>query len=131
MLPERIRDYNPMKRFDSMFNDFFENFNLNFPTDFFESEFFHSDIFRGDGNEIYVDVPGFNSDNLNVEFNKGLVEVNGENDTGRKISKKIRLGTNLSEPINAEVKDGVLKLEFEDKTEPEKKKIKLNNPVQE
>ncbi len=126
MVPTRLRNYNPMKIFDGIFNEFFEDFDLKFPTDYLSSEFFHSDVLRGDDNTIYVDVPGFNKENLSVEFNNGLIEISGENETGRKISKKIKIGNNLSELVNAEVKDGVLKLEFEENKENEKRQIEIN-----
>src|SRR6056297_1307872 len=97
-------------RFDRIFNEFFDDFDLTFPTDYLESEFFRSDVLKGDENTLYVDVPGFNKDNLEVNYHNGVIEISGKNDSGREINKKIKVNKNLKEPTNAEVSDGVLKL---------------------
>lgn len=126
MLPIRRMETGLGKRFDSIFDRFFEDFDLNFPTDYLESEFFRSDVLKGDENTLYIDVPGFNKDNLEVNYYNGVIEISGKNDSGREINKKIKVSKNLKEPTNAEVSDGVLKLVFDtEKKEDDKKKIEL------
>ncbi|MFW6007940.1 MAG: Hsp20/alpha crystallin family protein [archaeon] len=110
-----------MKNFDDAFSRFFD-----FPMDMFDTQFFGNDIYASDENTLCIDVPGFNKDNLNVEYQNGVIMVTGENDFGRKIQKKIRIGRDIGEPKSAEVKDGVLKLEYEaSQTEENKRKIEL------
>ena len=123
MLPT-IRDGNSrmMKNFDDLFSRFFD---WNFPVDMFDTQFFTNDVYAGDDNTLYVDVPGFNKDNLNVEYQSGVITVTGENDFGRQIQKRIRVNKDLGEPKTAEVKDGVLKLEYEASQTEDKKKIEL------
>lgn len=110
-----------MKNFDDAFSRFFD-----FPLDMFDTQFFGNDIYAADENTLCIDVPGFSKDNLNVEYQNGVIMVTGENDFGRKIQKRVRIGSNIGEPKSAEVKDGVLKLEYEaSQTEENKKKITL------
>ncbi|MFW6311677.1 MAG: Hsp20/alpha crystallin family protein [Nanoarchaeota archaeon] len=110
-----------MKNFDDAFSRFFD-----FPMDMFDTQFFGNDIYASDENTLCIDVPGFNKDNLNVEYQNGVIMVTGENDFGRKIQKKIRIGRDIGEPKSAEIKDGVLKLEYEaPQTEENKRKIEL------
>ena len=126
MLPMRRMETGLGKRFDSIFDKFFDEFDLTFPTDYLESEFFRSDVLKGDENTLYVDVPGFNKDNLEVNYYNGVIEISGKNDSGREINKKIKVSKNLKEPTNADVSDGVLKLTFyTNERESEKKKIEL------
>ncbi|MFW6311525.1 MAG: Hsp20/alpha crystallin family protein [Nanoarchaeota archaeon] len=126
MLPARRMNSGIGKTFDSIFERFFDDFDLTFPTDYLESEFFRSDVLKGDDNTLYVDVPGFNKDNLDVNYYNGSIEISGKNDMGREINKKIRVSKNLKEPTNAEITDGVLKLTFDtNEKESEKKKIEL------
>jgi len=121
--PTTLRDGTSrmIKNFDDAFSKFFD-----FPMDFFDTQFFDNDIYAADKNTLCIDVPGFDSSNLNVEYQNGVIVVTGENDFGRKIQKKIRIGKDLGEPKSAEVKNGVLKLEYEtSKTDENKKKINL------
>lgn len=97
-----------MKNFDNMFSRIFDDF----PVDMFDTQFFRGDIYTGNDNEMYVDVPGFNRENIEVDYQDEILTITGENDFGRKIRKQIRLGA-TGPPIEAEVKDGVLKLVFE------------------
>ena len=123
MLPT-IRDGNSrmMKNFDDLFS---RTFDMDFPMDLFDTQFFMNDVYAGDDNTLYIDCPGFNRDNLNVEYQSGVITITGENDFGRKIQKRIRVNKDLGEPKTAEVKDGVLKLEYEASQTEDKKKIEL------
>lgn len=126
MLPT-IRNGNSgmMKRFDNIFSRMFDDFGNDFPLDLFDTQFFGADVYAGDDSTLYVDVPGFNKDNLNVEYQSGVISITGENDFGRKIQKRIRVNKDLGEPKTAEVKDGVLKLEYEASQTEDSKKIEL------
>ncbi|MFW6174083.1 MAG: Hsp20 family protein [Elusimicrobiota bacterium] len=71
-------------------------------------------IFKKDkeGNRyIEIEVPGFNSDNLEVMFDKGYLTVFGENE-GRQLNKSVFLGNGVKE-VNGSVKDGLLKVYLE------------------
>lgn len=117
----------PMKALDDLFSRCFEGLGSD-PLDLFDPfdpPFFYGDIYTDDDSTLYIDVPGFDSNNLNVEYKAGTITVTGENDLGRKIRKRIRTNKDLGEPQSAEVKNGVLKLQFETSQTEDSKKIEL------
>lgn len=92
--------------FQPVFNTLFENYRQD-----------------ADGHTVMeIEVPGFNSENLNIEITDGILTVAGKNDT-KKIYKQYSIG--LIEDVKADIKDGILTLTL---IEPAKqvKKIQLN-----
>lgn len=113
-----VRENKNLSPFNEVFNDMFGNF--------FDNDLIRSDVLAGDDNTLYIDVPGFNSDNLDVNYYNGMITVEGTNEKGRTITKKIKLSRFQREPIDAKVEDGVLTLTFDEQSSG-KKKIKLTN----
>lgn len=113
-----VRENKNLSPFNEVFNDMFGNF--------FDNDLIRSDVLAGDDNTLYIDVPGFNSDNLDVNYYNGMITVEGTNEKGRTITKKIKLSRFQREPIDAKVEDGVLTLTFDEQASG-KKKIKLTN----
>lgn len=112
MLPTR-KDFNFLTAFDK----YLDNLEKYLGSALFDAKM--------EENRVVVDVPGFNKDNLTVNYNNGSIEIYGENDSGRTIHKFIRSDYYKGEPRSAEVKDGILTLEFE-KSQEESKKIELS-----
>jgi HSP20 family molecular chaperone IbpA len=101
--------------------------------DEFFKEFFYSGEFDGvrrkreDGKLVMeIDVPGFNQDTLDVEYNKGYVTVKGDKED-RKFNKVFYMGNGYGIPQNANVKDGVLRLEFETYQQLEGQKVAIES----
>lgn len=84
-----------------------------------EPMFTYSELFPFNGmdgvkfsnNEAKIDVPGFNSDNLEVFFDKGYLTVKGDRDT-RKLNKTVYVGNN-ADISKVYVKDGVLTVKLD------------------
>lgn len=78
-----------------------------------------------EGNVIlYMDVPGFNESNLDMELSRNILRVTGKNDDGRRIGQSIKLPFTPKEP-KANVKDGVLKVTFQVQEQIESNKINI------
>lgn len=115
-LTEKVLD----PTFDVLEN-FFEDFKANFGSiTYTDSE----------GNGVYeVEVPGFNKDNLRVELSNGLLTIQGSREVKDKnyagksnILKRLEVGE--AENVEAEVKDGILKIVLKyPKPAPEVKKV--------
>lgn len=127
--------------------DLFDNF---FDDDFFpkkERNLMKTDIKeKKDHYEIIMDLPGYEKENINLELNNGYLEISAkvekeeDNSEEEKFVRRERfygecarsffVGEDISEEdINAEFKNGTLKVEVpkkEDKSElPETKKIEI------
>ena len=84
-----------------------------------------------DGDTMYeFEVPGFNKDNLNITISDGMLTISGTRETKnkshagtREIYKRLSLGVS-SPDIDAEIKDGILYLTFNN-PESERKQIEL------
>ena len=116
----RKDDYWDMPLFD-IFGNLGKNLFNSFDTEFNSTFGYYESVSKKDG-KLYVDVPGFNKDNLKVEFEKGFVYLTGKTETGRKIEKYVSV---KKEPIDAKIADGVLELTFEEDKPPTKKKIEI------
>lgn len=115
--PKRYNNEVSMPEFNSIFDEMFNSF-------FSNQDFIRSDVMVSDDNTLHVDVPGFNKENLDVNFYNGYLTIEGKNDYGREIKKKVRLTKFQKEPIDAKVEDGVLTLTFDNEASG-KKKIEL------
>ena len=120
--------------------------------DFFDDRFFNkernlmkTDIREtGDRYIVDVDLPGFNKDNIKLSLDNGYLEISANiekednNDDVKflhrerfygECSRRFYVGENISEEdINAEFKDGILKIEIpkkEVKKEEERKQIEI------
>ena len=130
MLPNRMF-------FDNFFNDIQPN---DIP------QFMKCDIYE-DGNMCYIeiDAPGFKKEDINIEFDKGNLRVSlshkkeeKENDSRKyvrreraqitKCERTFYLGEVAEDDINAEFKDGILKISVprENNEETSKKIININ-----
>jgi HSP20 family molecular chaperone IbpA len=69
---------------------------------------------------VEIEVPGFNSDNLEVTLDKGFLTIFGDDKEGRQLNKSVFLGNNVKE-VNGSVKDGLLKVYLETKKDNSKK----------
>jgi HSP20 family molecular chaperone IbpA len=83
-----------------------------------------------DGNGVYmVEVPGFNKDNLKVELSEGIMTIQGSRELKDKnyvgksnLFKRLQVGD--VENVEAEVKDGILKIVLKySKPEPKESKV--------
>lgn len=114
MLPTRFNNEVAMPEFNRVFDQMFDSF-------FGDRDFIRSDVVVSDDNTLQVDVPGFNKDNLSVNFYNGYITIDGKNENGREIKKQIKLTKFQSEPVDASVKDGVLTLTFDSEASSHKK----------
>ena len=118
----------PMNMWDDMnymFTGLWNDFNEIFCDNSYNDE---------DGNMVYeMEVPGFDKENLKVEVSKGILSVKGESKASSEksmfqnsIYKQITIGD--LEPIDATVKNGILKMVFKLPVKPENeiKEIKLS-----
>ncbi len=85
---------------------------------------FDYDVTRTEsGYEIEVPVPGFNGSQVEVFFQDGTLAINGKNDR-RSFTKSFSIPEDVdSENIQAEVKDGMLRLELHRRPEAQPKRI--------
>lgn len=99
------------------------------------------DIYEeGDNYHIDIDVPGFNKENLKVEYNNGYIRITGEKENNINIDNKkyIRhersiglykrdfyVGEVNHLKINAKYKDGVLSLIVPKSNKEQSKKIEI------
>lgn len=90
---------------------------------------------------VYVDLPGCKKEDIKLEFNEGVLSITAsrthetekQDDSGYifrerfcgECSRTIRVGDVKEDDIKAKFEDGVLKLTFPKKTEPEKKLIAI------
>lgn len=109
----------PTIRKNNLLADFFENDLFGSFANFFDSSWKQDK----DGNHVFeVECPGFNSDNLSVEINEGILTISGETET-RKIFKRYQIG-NITD-VDAKIKDGILSLTLKSpKTEAKKIELK-------
>jgi HSP20 family molecular chaperone IbpA len=109
--------YRPSNILTNFFNADFDNWFENFLTNKLEY------MFKKDkeGNRfVEIEVPGFNSDNLEVTLDKGHLTVFGDNDDGKKLNKTLFLGNGIRD-VKAYVKDGLLKIYLETEKNDSKK----------
>lgn len=111
----RIREGFKNNEIEKMFENLFNGYD-----DFFGDARYKDK----DGNIIVeVECPGFNKENLTVEVSDGILMVQGTRGAGqykKEIYKRFSVGR--TEEVEAEIKDGILKLTF--KT-PKEKTTKL------
>ena len=104
------------REIDSLFDNITAGFN-----DFFGDTRYKTK----DGDIAYeIECPGFNKENLTVEIADGILTVQGSRGEGeykREIFKRMSVGA--SEEVEAEIKDGILKLVFK---QAQKKSTKLD-----
>jgi len=106
----------PKFTYGPMFNELFNKDWFNYLTS--DEHHLNKD---DDGNyHLEVEVPGFNSDNLEVTYNKGYVLVNGKTDK-RELNKELYIGSLSNKDVNAVVKDGLLTLTFKGEINQENK----------
>lgn len=82
-----------------------------------------------EGNKLYeVEVPGFNKDNLDVSFENGIVNISGTreplNGSEVRISERIIISNRDVDNIDAEIKDGILRITVKERS-PSVKRIEL------
>lgn len=121
----------PRKMFlDDMFDSFLESETPKMRCDIYESEGAYN---------LEMDVPGFNKDEINIEYNKGTLTINAEKKEEKeekddkkyirrerfygKLTRSFYLGDIEEENIKAEFKDGTLKVVAPKKDENMNKKI--------
>jgi len=118
----------PMSMWDDMgymFTNLWSDFNESFGDNSYNDE---------NGNMVYeMEVPGFDKENLKVEVSKGILSVKGKRKEDSEksmfqnsIHKQITIGD--LEPIDAVIKNGILRMVFKLPVKPENeiKEIKLS-----
>ena len=120
----------PRKMFlDDMFDNFLESEGTKMKCDIYEAD---------NAYNLELDMPGFNKNDINIEYNKGTLTISAkktkeENETDKKyirrerfygeLSRSFYLGEIEEEAIKAEFKDGTLKVIAPKKQENISKKI--------
>jgi len=121
----------PRKMFlDDMFDNFLES----------ETSKMKCDIYEAEGsNNLELDMPGFNKNDINIEYNKGNLVITAEKKDEHeekdnkkyirrerfygKLSRSFYLGDIEEEAIKAEFKDGTLKVIAPKRVEESTKKV--------
>lgn len=121
----------PRKMFlDDMFDNFLES----------ETSKMKCDIYEADGAyNLELDMPGFNKDDISIEYNKGNLVITAEKKDEHeeknkkkyirrerfygKLSRSFYLGDIEEEAIKAEFKDGTLRVIAPKKVEESSKKV--------
>lgn len=120
-------------------DDFFGGFetmykNTNGETDYgFEDHKPHGKYETKDGYYMFYNVPGFNKENLSIEFENDKLVVQGERkfkiDNDEKITKikfNINVGNVDPSKIECTIQDGIMTIFSPYKQQENKKKIKIN-----
>lgn len=141
LIPKRLSNRllnSPLARFPNLWDDFAEEFKE------LASDQYDIDIYEDENNALHIDVPmpGLKAENIEVNLNRGILWIKGEQkeeerDKSKKFYRKSRRTYSFQIPVpvqtdekqepKAEYKEGIVKISLQKAKQEESKRITVKS----